>query len=119
MKFIENINVIINIYRIQAYDSIMCGYFCFRVIGFMLKGKSVLEYINVFSLNDYKKNGKIILRYFQQNLNKLKYIVIFAINIDFFFYIYIFKKTSNLSIVYSKYGHEYEKIFKKKTQLKY
>ena len=43
----------------------MCGYFCFRVIGFMLKGKSVLEYINVFSLNDYKKNGKIILRYFQ------------------------------------------------------
>ena len=65
MKFIENINVIINIYRIQTYDSIMCGYFCFRVIGFMLKGKSVLEYINVFSLNDYKKNGKIILRYFQ------------------------------------------------------
>ena len=64
-KFIENINVIINIYRIQAYDSIMCGYFCFRVIGFMLKGKSVLEHINVFSLNDYKKNGKIILRYFQ------------------------------------------------------
>ena len=64
-KFIENINVIINIYRIQAYDSIMCGYFWFRVIGFILKGKSVLEHINVFSLNDYKKNGKIILRYFQ------------------------------------------------------
>ena len=37
-KFIENKNIIINIYRIQAYDSIICGYFCIGVIGFMLKG---------------------------------------------------------------------------------
>ena len=37
-KFIENKNIMINIYRIQAYDSIMCGYFCIGVIGFMLKG---------------------------------------------------------------------------------
>ena len=37
-KFIENENIMINIYRIQAYDSIMCGYFCIGVIGFMLKG---------------------------------------------------------------------------------
>ena len=27
-KFIRNKNIITNIYRIQAYDSIMCGYFC-------------------------------------------------------------------------------------------
>ena len=38
----------------------------------MLKGKSFLEYTNVFSPNDYKKNNKIIL----------KSIVIFAINIE-------------------------------------
>ena len=43
--------VITNIYRIQAYDSIMCGYFC---IGF----------INLFSANDLNKNDDIILKYF-------------------------------------------------------
>ena len=31
-----------NIYRIQAYDWIMCRYFCIGV-DFMLKGKSLLE----------------------------------------------------------------------------
>ena len=31
--------IIIHIYRIQAYDSIICGYFCVGFIDFMLKGK--------------------------------------------------------------------------------
>ena len=31
----------------------------------MLKGKSLLEYTNLFSPNEYKKNGKMILKYFQ------------------------------------------------------
>ena len=43
----------------------MCGYFCIRFIDFMLKGKSLLEYTNLFSPNEYKKNNKIILEYFQ------------------------------------------------------
>ena len=64
-KFIRNKNIITNIYRIQAYDSIMCGYFCIGFIDFMLKGKSLLEYTNLFSPNEYKKNDKIILKYFQ------------------------------------------------------
>ena len=67
---------------IQAYDSIMCGYFCIGFIDFMLKGKSLLKYINLFSPNEYKKNDKIILKYFQQNLNKLKCIVMFVTNIE-------------------------------------
>ena len=54
-----------NSYRIQAYDSIMCKYFCVGFIDFMLKGKSLLDYANLFSPNDYEKNGKIILKYFQ------------------------------------------------------
>ena len=29
-----------NIFRIQAYDSIMCGYFCIGLIGFMVAGKN-------------------------------------------------------------------------------
>ena len=45
-KFFGNKNIITNIYRIQAYDSIMCGYFCLGFIDFMLKGKSLLEYTN-------------------------------------------------------------------------
>ena len=34
-------------------------------IDFMLKGKSFLDYKNLFSPNDYEKNDKIILEYFQ------------------------------------------------------
>ena len=64
-KFTGNKNIITNIYRIQAYDSIMCGYFCIRSIDFKLKGKSLLDYTNSFSPNDYEKNDKIILKYFQ------------------------------------------------------
>ena len=44
----------------------MCGYFCIGFIDFMSKGKSSLDYINLFlSPNDYEKNDKIILKYFQ------------------------------------------------------
>ena len=34
-KFIDNKNIIANIFRIQAYDSIMCRYFCIGFINFM------------------------------------------------------------------------------------
>ena len=44
--FIVNKNVVTNIYRIQAYDLIMCGYVCMGFIDFMLKGKSLLQYTN-------------------------------------------------------------------------
>ena len=43
----------------------MHEYFCIISIDFMLKGKSLLEYTNLFSPNDYEKNYKIILEYFQ------------------------------------------------------
>ena len=43
----------------------MCEYFCIGFIDFMLKDKSLLEYTNLFSPNDYEKNDKIILKYFQ------------------------------------------------------
>ena len=69
-NFIENKNIVTNIYRIQAYNSIMCGYFCIGFAELMLKGASLLEYTNLFSLNKYEKNEKIILIYYQKNLNK-------------------------------------------------
>ena len=57
-----------NIFRIQAYDWIMCGYFCFGFIDFMLKGKTLTEYTNFFSPNNFKKNDDIILNYFMGNI---------------------------------------------------
>ena len=47
-RFFGNINIITNIYRIQAY-------FCIGYIDFMLKGQSLLQYRNLFSSNEYKK----------------------------------------------------------------
>ena len=54
-RFIGNKNIITNIYRIQVYDSIICGFFCIGFIDFMFKDKSSLNYTNLFSLNEYKK----------------------------------------------------------------
>ena len=52
-KLVGNKNIKTNIYRIQAYDSVMCGYFWIGFIDFLLKGKSLLEYRNLFSPNDH------------------------------------------------------------------
>ena len=41
----------------------MFRYFCIGFIDFMLKSKGLLGYINVFSLNGYEKNDKIILKH--------------------------------------------------------
>ena len=49
----------------QGYDLIMCRYFCIRFIDFMLKGKSLLDYTNLFFPNEYEKNDKLMLKYFQ------------------------------------------------------
>ena len=54
--FIGNKNILTNIFRIETYDSIMCGYFCIGFIDFMLKGKSLKDFSNLFSPNDFKKN---------------------------------------------------------------
>ena len=43
----------------------MCGYFYIGFIDFMLKGKCLLDYTNLFSPNDYEKSDKIILKYFK------------------------------------------------------
>ena len=65
--FVKNRNIKTNIFRIQGYDSIMCGYFCIGFINFMFKGKSLTEYTNLFSPNDFKKNDDTILKYFMNN----------------------------------------------------
>ena len=65
--FINNKNVKTNIFRVQAYDPVMCGYFCIGFINFMLKGKTLTEFRNLFSPNNFKKNDDIILKFFMNN----------------------------------------------------
>ena len=67
-NFINNKNIIANIFRIQACDSVMCEYFCIGFIDYMFKGKSLTDFTNLFSPNDLKKNDDIILNYFLTNL---------------------------------------------------
>ena len=62
---IGNKEIKANIFRIQAYDSIMCGYYCIEFINYMLKGKSLIDFTNLFSPNDFKKNDQIIKRIFK------------------------------------------------------
>ena len=48
-RFPDNRNIITNIFRIQAYDLIMCGYFCIGFINFMFNVNSLTDYTNLFS----------------------------------------------------------------------
>ena len=64
MKFIGNKNTITNVFRIQAYDSIMCDSICIGFINFMFNGISLTDYISLFSPNDFEKKDDIILKYF-------------------------------------------------------
>ena len=82
VKTIGNEVIITNIFRIEAYDSIMSGYFSIGFTDFMSNDKSLLECTNLFSPNYYEKNDKIILKHFHANLNKLKCIVILAKNMN-------------------------------------
>ena len=66
--FINSENIKTNIFRIHAYDSTMCGYFCIWFIYFMLKRKTLTEYTNLFSPNNFEKNDDIILNYFMSNI---------------------------------------------------
>ena len=65
--FIKNKNIT-NIFRIQAYDSIMCEYFCIGFIDFVLPGKILSEFTNLSSPNNFKKNDDIILKYFMSSV---------------------------------------------------
>ena len=53
--FISNKNIKINIFRIQAYDSVMCGYICIGFKDFMLAGKTLTDFTNLFYQITLKK----------------------------------------------------------------
>ena len=62
---IGNKNIKTNFFRVQSYDSIMCGYFCILLIEYMLNDKSLTDFTNFFSPWNFEKNDEIIKRYFQ------------------------------------------------------
>ena len=64
-KIIVNRNRKANIYRVQANNSVMRGHFCIGFIDFMLAGKTLIDYTNLFSHDDFNKNDSIIFIYFK------------------------------------------------------
>ena len=57
-KFICNKRIQTSIFRIQAYDSIMCEYFSIGFINFVLKGKTLTDFTNLFAPNNLKTKNK-------------------------------------------------------------
>ena len=67
---IRNKNIIANTFRIQAYDSVICGYFRMGFIDFMFNCNNLTDFTNLFSPNDLRKNDDVTLNYFLTNLQK-------------------------------------------------
>ena len=64
-EFIRNKNIIANIFRVQAKNYFLRGYFCIGFIDFILAGKRLTDFVNTFSPYDFKKNGDMILSHFK------------------------------------------------------
>ena len=59
-EFIGNKNIKANIFRVQSNDSIMYGYFCIGFTDFMLAGKTLNDFMSMFSPHDFEKNDSQI-----------------------------------------------------------
>ena len=53
--FFGNKNIKANIFRVQANNSVMCGYFCIGFIDFMIAGKKLTDFASFFSPHDFDK----------------------------------------------------------------
>ena len=64
-ELIENKNLKANFFRVQANNSVMCGYFCIRFIVLMVASKKLTDYTNLFPPYEFNKNDRIILSHFK------------------------------------------------------
>ena len=64
-EFTRNKNIKAKVFRVQANNSVMCGYFFIGFIDFMLTGKNRLILLVFFLLMILIKNDNIILSYFK------------------------------------------------------
>ena len=68
-EFNRKEKIIANIFRVQANNSIICGYFCIWFINFLLAGKKLTGFTSTFSPHNFKKNDSLILSYFKDEWN--------------------------------------------------
>ena len=62
----SEINQLLIIYLEHTINEfIMCGFYCIAFVEYMLAGKTLLNYTNLFSPNNYKKDDKLIYKYFK------------------------------------------------------
>ena len=59
-----------NIFRIHNIESMMCGCYCITFLKYMVAGKTLLNYANSFSPNNYKNNDKMIYKYFKDKYGR-------------------------------------------------
>ena len=64
-EFIGNKNIKANIFRVQANNSVMCGYFCIGFIDFMIAGKKLSGFTSMFSPFVFENNDSTNLSYFK------------------------------------------------------
>ena len=55
----------------QDNESIMCEFYCITSTEYMISEKTLLNRANLFSPNDYKKNDKIIYKYFKGKCDRV------------------------------------------------
>ena len=70
---IKGKSITLNIFRIQDDGSIMCEIYCIAFIEYMLVGKTLLDYTNLFSPSGCKKNDKIIHKSNMTNMTSLNF----------------------------------------------
>ena len=58
LNIIRDKSITLNIFIIQDNHSLRCGFYCVAFIEYKIAGKILLDYLNLFSQNDYKKNEK-------------------------------------------------------------
>ena len=61
--FIDNKNIVANIYRVEAYDSIMYGYLCNGFIDSLFKSKTLTDFTNLSLPHNFENNDKVTLNY--------------------------------------------------------
>ena len=64
-KFLSGKNITVNIFRLQHFYSIMCGYYCIAFIDHLFSGGTLEGFTDKFSINDFERNDKIIYNMFR------------------------------------------------------
>ena len=72
LKKIKDKAITDNIFKIQDNNSVICRFFCIAFVEYILAGQleTLLDYSYLFSLNEYKKNDKIIYKSFKDKYVK-------------------------------------------------